>query len=174
MITIIINKFKTLTPKNYKNFFDQINTFSLKCSCNKKGCLIRHGCYNRTIITSEDKFSIDVLRVKCTSCGKTHAVLPHLIVPYSNLSLDYILSIIRDRQHKQQLALADIIPNSYLSLDESHLRYILKQFNLYWKEMLTSFNISIFDDIARISSKCLILYNRQFMQIKCVPNILNF
>ena len=174
MITIIINKIKTLTKNNYKNFLERVNTSSLKCSCNKKGCLIRHGSYTRTIITSEGKFSIDILRVKCTCCSKTHAVVPHLIVPYSSLSLDYILAIIRARQHKLHLALASVIPTSYLSLDESHMRYILKQFNLHWKEVLIAFNISVFDDIARISSQCLTLFNRQFMQIKCVPNIIIF
>lgn len=173
MITIINDKINKLTENNYKIFLSSINTSSLRCSCGKKGCLINHGFYTRDVITIDNSFSIKVLRVKCSSCGKTHAIVPHLIVPYSKLSLDLILLLIRTKQSNRHKALSTIIPITYLPLDESHIRYILKSFNLYWKEMLISIGTTIFEDLAHISSSCLFHFKRQFMQNKCVPNILN-
>lgn len=32
----------------------------------------------------------DILRVKCPSCGKTHAVLPRLLLPYINTLFEFI------------------------------------------------------------------------------------
>ena len=172
MITIINDKINKLTKNNYKIFLESINTSSLRCNCGKKGCLIKHGFYTRDVVIIDNSFSIKVLRVRCSSCGKTHAILPHLIVPYSRLALDLILLLIRTKQSNKHKALSTIILITYLPLDESHIRYILKSFNLYWKEMLISIDTTIFDNLAHISSTCLIHFKRQFMQIKCVPNIL--
>ena len=174
MITIIKDKINTFTENNYKIFLRSINTTSLTCSCGKKGCLIKHGFYTRDVVTADDSFNIKILRVRCTSCGKTHAIVPHLIVPYSRLSLDLVLLIIRTRQANRNKALSAIIPVTFTPLDESHIRYILNSFNRYWNQMLISIDVTIFDDLAHISSLALYHFKRQFMQIKCVPNILNF
>ena len=54
-------------------------------------------------------------------------------------------------------------------IDESNILYIIKQYLKYWKERIISFSISL--DLS-ISKQCLEHFNRQFMQIKCIPNIL--
>ena len=37
-----------------------------------------------------------VLRVKCTSCGHTHALLPEMLIPYSSYSLRFILTVLEN------------------------------------------------------------------------------
>lgn len=54
-------------------------------------------------------------------------------------------------------------------IDESNISYIVKQYLKYWRELINSFKISL--DLS-ISKQCLNRFKRQFMQIKCTPNII--
>jgi hypothetical protein len=58
--------------------------------CDYEGMLHRHGYYSRNVITKYYIKRIDILRVKCPSCGRTHAVLPSFLIPYYQYSLDFI------------------------------------------------------------------------------------
>ncbi len=58
--------------------------------CNYEGMLHRHGYYSRNVITKYSIYRINILRVKCPSCGKTHAVLPSFLIPYYQYSLEFI------------------------------------------------------------------------------------
>ena len=58
--------------------------------CGYEGMLHRHGYYSRNVITRYSINRIDILRVKCPSCGKTHAVLPSFLIPYYQYSLEFI------------------------------------------------------------------------------------
>jgi hypothetical protein len=59
---------------------------------------------------------------------------------------------------------------SNLYIDESNIRYIIRQYLRYWKERITAFTL-VLDDT--ISFYCLKILKRQFMQIKCIQNILS-
>lgn len=67
-------------------------------SCHSAGNLIPHGSYKRNIIDfSRNKTTyrkISVKRLKCRSCGHTHAILPDLIVPYAQYSLFFLLRVL--------------------------------------------------------------------------------
>ena len=39
---------------------------------------------------------ISVTRIICSSCGRTHAILPEIIIPYGSYSLVFILTVLRD------------------------------------------------------------------------------
>ena len=39
---------------------------------------------------------ISVTRLICSSCGRTHAILPEIIIPYGSYSLVFILTVLRD------------------------------------------------------------------------------
>lgn len=52
--------------------------------------LHRHGYYCRNVITKYSILKIVVSRVKCPSCGKTHAILPSFLIPYHQYSLEFI------------------------------------------------------------------------------------
>ena len=68
--------------------------------CESKGNLIHHDSYSRYMVTrSKGKTAVTVLsvpRVKCTSCGHTHALLPEMLIPYSSYSLRFVLTVLRD------------------------------------------------------------------------------
>lgn len=59
-------------------------------SCGYEGMLHRHGYYSRNVITRYSINRINILRVKCPSCCKTHAVLPSFLIPYYQYSLEFI------------------------------------------------------------------------------------
>ncbi len=59
--------------------------------CNSKGNLIPHDSYSRYMVSLKDNSPVTVIlrvpRVKCTSCGHTHALLPEMLIPYPSLSI---------------------------------------------------------------------------------------
>ncbi|WP_083490448.1 DUF6431 domain-containing protein [Caloramator mitchellensis] len=63
-------------------------------NCGYMGKLHRHGYYYRNVITVFGTYKIKVLRVKCPSCKKTHALLPHFLVPYFQYSFYTILFLL--------------------------------------------------------------------------------
>lgn len=169
MITVISYKINTLDQTSYEEFLDAINYCQLSCSCGISGCLIGHGRYCRSIKTPEGSIVLSIQRLKCKHCGKTHAVFPYMIVPYSQILLKDHLSIITaytDRTSFKPIMLANIF------IDESNICYVIRQFLRHWKERTAAFGIPITDDILTLAEQCLSTFKRQFMQIRCIPNIL--
>ena len=66
--------------------------------CHSKDNCIFHASYKRNIIDfvygKTIYHKISVTRVKCQSCGHTHAVLPDIIVPYAQYSLFFLLRVL--------------------------------------------------------------------------------
>lgn len=165
MITNLNIKIKHLTQDNYNKFIKNIDFHKLSCSCGMSGQLIKHAYYNRHIKTPEGVITLTILRVKCTCCGKTHAIFPEIIVPYSQILLTDHISIINAYNNDSSF---EPIMMSNEFIDESNISYIIKQYLRYWKERLISFKIPL---DFNISKQCLKLFKQQFMQIKCIPNI---
>ena len=106
--TMIINNFlKNITK--YLNLEKEIYISPIYgCkSCGYEGMLHRHGYYSRNVITRHCIRRISILRVKCPSCGKTHAVLPSFLIPYYQYSLEFIFEC---------LYLSFVLKNSYSKL----------------------------------------------------------
>lgn len=169
MITIIADKINTLNQISYNNFLQNIEMHQLSCSCGLSGCLIKHGYYSRSIKTSCGIILLSIRRVKCKHCGKTHAIFPVLIVPYSRVLLNTHLSIITTYISKSSFE-PIMMANEYI--DESNIKYIIRQFLRHWKERIAAFGFSVFDSLDILSKQCLNTFKRQFMQIKCTANIL--
>lgn len=168
MITILTDKIESLSQKNYDKFLESINFSTITCSCGKYGSLTKHAYYSRKIKIPDGPVVIRILRVLCKCCGKTHALFPECIVPYSQMLLKDHIDIIKSYHEKISFE-PIMMANEYI--DESNIRYVIKQFLHHWKECITSFNISLYD--AMVSSRCLKTFRRQFMQIKYIPNILS-
>ncbi|WP_367397254.1 DUF6431 domain-containing protein [Clostridium sp. MSJ-8] len=166
MITNLNVKIKSLTQKNYDKFIETIYFHKLTCSCKASGQFIKHGYYYRKIKTPNGIISLKILRVKCKYCGKTHAIFPECIVPYSQVLLNDQISVIKAYNSNSSFE-PIMVANEFI--DESNISYIIKQYIHYWKEIITSFKISL--DLS-ISKQCLNYFKRQFMQIKCTQNIL--
>lgn len=72
---------------------------SLACpACGSRGNCVPHGRYRRSVIDFEGGKAVysvvEIKRVRCTSCGHTHAILPDRIVPYTTYSLLFILRVL--------------------------------------------------------------------------------
>lgn len=166
MITNINNKIKSLSQKIYNKFIETINLNKLTCSCGISANLIKHAHYDRHIKTPDGVITLTILRVKCKCFGKTHAIFPECIVPYSQILLVNHISIINAYNNGSSFETI-MIANEFI--DESNISYIIKQYLRYWKKRIISFKISL--DLS-ISKQCLQFFKQQFMQIKCIPNIL--
>ena len=68
--------------------------------CDSKGQMILHDSYSRYMITLKaNHIKTEILqipRVKCASCGYTHAVLPEVLIPYTSYSIRFILTVLKD------------------------------------------------------------------------------
>lgn len=166
MITNLNIKIKYLTQDNYNKFIENIDFHKLSCSCGMSGQLIKHAYYDRHIKMPEGVITLTILRVKCTCCGKTHAIFPESIVPYSQILLTDHITIINAYNSGSSFE-PIMMANEFI--DESNISYIIKQHLRYWKERISSFKISL--DLS-ISKQCLKLFKQQFMQIKRIQNIL--
>lgn len=163
MITRNINFFKPITASVYDEYVKKILLWKVKCSCNHLDCLIRHGYYTRKLKTIHGFITLRILRVKCKCCGKTHAILPETIVPYSQIPVDIQQSIICNHSNKDVLSsILDDAPD--ITPDDVH--HILGRFRQYWNQRLQSENISAALDIADLCTKCFSSFRRQFMQIR--------
>jgi len=167
MITIFPTKIKSFSQNSYNMMINHLPYHRLFCSCSQKGCFIKHGYYKRFIKVSGELCELKILRLICTCCGKTEAVLPSWIVPYSQILLKDIITVVKAYLKKSSF---ENIMIKNLLIDESNIRYIIRQFNRHWRERLASFKISINNKFITIMS--FRKYNRQFMQIKRTSNIL--
>lgn len=169
MITVMTDKINTLDQISYHIFLDTIQFHRLFCSCGMSACLIKHGYYRRSIKTAQGILTLSMLRVKCKHCEKTHAIFPYMIVPYSQILLRDHLSIIAAYTDKTSFK---PIMRANVFIDESNICYVIRQFLRHWKERIAAFAFSVTEDAKVLSGKCLRTFKRQFMQIKCIPNIL--
>ena len=96
MITLLIDENNPLSQSFYDSCINGIRFHQLTCSCGRSGCLIIHGYYQRKVKSPGGSFRLTVCRVKCNDCGKTHAILPSSIVPYSQISPTCCCQIIAD------------------------------------------------------------------------------
>lgn len=174
MITIFLKKNKTFSHNSdhcysqddYDRMIEHVSFHRLSCTCGRKSNLVKHGYYKRSIKSSMTSEKIKFLRVKCTSCGKTHAILPEWVVPYSQIPFQDHLNIIR--AHLSAGSFKGIM-QAKPCIDESNIQYLVRQFKKHWKERLTAFKIPLSEGLCE---KCFRIFGRQFMQIKCTPNIL--
>lgn len=77
----------------------KFQTGSERCPyCMTTGFCVDHGYYHRYLVEYQDGMistcSLRILRVKCTSCGHTHAILPDPLIPYGEYSLLFILTVL--------------------------------------------------------------------------------
>lgn len=166
MITIKSKKYKTFDNniQNKYNFVinEELKMTKLRCSCGKKGTLIKHAYYYRLVRTPLGKVKLRILRVLCLECNKTHAIMIQSIVPYSQLLINQQLKIITTKGSDLESLMIEY------EIEESHLRYIKKQYDKHWKQRLLHFNISLNNDLI---DSCFHYFNQQFMQIKHLSNI---
>jgi len=93
-------KFKSLSDEAiFQNATDEFKHYNEKCPrCGATGMISPHGSYSRNLVSYQDEKTIESRvspsRFECTSCDTTHALLPDIIVPYSQYSLRFMLAVL--------------------------------------------------------------------------------
>jgi len=91
--TVNFNNYKEKILNNYDFFY-------YTCpKCGAKHLFTRHGSYERNICFMDNhnnicEEKICILRLKCTSCDGTHAVLPNDVIPYCIYSFSFVIKVL--------------------------------------------------------------------------------
>ena len=168
MITLSIENCNPLNQNVYNDILSSLQFHQLTCTCGHSACLSVHGYYQRGLKTPDGLIRLRICRLRCHVCRRTHALIPSLIVPYSQISAPDQADIIHLFPDKTALrSLLDRIP----CIDENNVKYIMRSYRRHWKQRLLSCTIPLFP-LKELITRCFSSYCRQFMQIKCTPNIL--
>lgn len=168
MILINQSKFNKNFQTSYNELIDSLQLHQICCPYCHHNELIKYGSYSRHILLDEERISLDVCRVKCNNCKKTHAILPSFLVPYQQVPLDAQIEIVEASVEGRCL-----IPvlESHPFIDESCAYFILKRFYSFWKELLIAASLKI-SSIKDHLHTCIDIYKLHFMQIRKIPILL--
>ncbi|MDR1700474.1 MAG: DUF6431 domain-containing protein [Lachnoclostridium sp.] len=80
----------------WKAFTPSVKTCRI---CGAEDCCQPHDSYLRSMIYihnhSRQEDVISIQRVKCSSCGKTHAILPDLLIPFGSFTLRFVIYVLK-------------------------------------------------------------------------------
>lgn len=175
MIILNLKKINTKLKNSLKKYLNNDNYGLLECPHCHSNNLIMWGHYNRNVIFfNDDGITIEscllsVQRVKCKSCGRTHALLPFGIIPYKQFSDEIISKIL----YELLTTTIDKVSSKYL-IDTSIIKKWVFQFKKYHlPNVSTLIHEHNFRDILKIfliniSNKFnyIIINLNCFMQIK--------
>lgn len=163
MITGIFKGFKGIKPEIYGKVTANLPLYRIRCSCGHAGCLVRHGYYNRHLKTRQETFILRILRVKCKECGRTHAILPELVVPYSQIPADLQQFMLLYPLGSPEL---EALMQANSDIAESNVLAVRARYRRSWKERLLTLGMKIQDDIVDLIQHSFSVFHRQFMQIR--------
>ncbi|MFQ6794355.1 DUF6431 domain-containing protein [Thomasclavelia sp.] len=161
---------KRLTQETYDSIIKLINFKEIKCTCGKTGDLVKIGSYPRHYKIPERKICIQVQRVMCKNCGRTHAVLIHCMVPASMLLVATQIEILQSYYNHSLLEFLD----THSTIDLSNIYYVVRNYEKRWKTYLETANLSLDSNINSLINYFIDNYNIQFMQMKRNINIIKY
>jgi hypothetical protein len=126
-------------------------------------CGARHSCrshasYKRYLISYESGktvcYQVSILRVLCTSCGHTHAIIPEIIIPYGSYSILFILTVLRD-YYTRSGSIQEICDKYEISISTLYLWiHLFRRHKQLWLGVLQDHIMSSLDFI-----RCLINFS---------------
>lgn len=169
MITYNDEKYNTISQETYNDFLYGLQIHQVKCTtCGHYGCLRVHGYYSRKVKTRGGSFLLVVTRLVCLECGRTHALLPSSIIPYSQPDIEcQVLAVSLYENGADASSVCEDFPD----VDENNIKSIIRRYRKHWKQKLFSESIPIFPVLTLISG-CFAHFSRQFLQIRRTPNSL--
>lgn len=171
MITLIVEGCNDLNQDIYEKILDILPLHQIRCVCGAAGQLVRHAYYNREVKRRKGTANLIILRVKCQSCGRTHAILTDQIVPYEQVAVDIqqemILFSIWSPEIQQLL-------EDNQGITESDVAAVKRRFKKHWKERLAAMGKEITDSISDLIRTAFSFFHRQFMQIRSGINLTFF
>lgn len=169
MITVRQNFCNNFSKKKYEFMINSIDLNLIKCSCGHSFCLVRHGYYKRKLKLGFETVLLTILRVKCKTCRKTHAIMPDNIVPYSRIPVDIQRKIlIFDTGDKEIQELME----GNTDITEEDIYRIKMKYKMEWKERLASASLDLKINVLELVSSCFFAFEKQFMQVRRGINIL--
>ena len=162
MITIQVENYNIFSQDSYDSVIASLQLHQLTCSCGHSSCLTIHGYYERSVMAMSEKITLRIVRVKCSLCSKTHAILLSSIVPYSQVSMqDHQQIVLSAESGEPRRSLSYSIPY----VGEYNIKSILKKYKYHWRERLRSESIKL-EPLRTLIQKCFAFYSSQFMQIR--------
>ena len=168
MITFLTEENNPLSQNFYDSCINSLQFHRLSCSCGHSGCLGIHGYYQRKVKTQNGSFLLVVCRVRCSVCGRTHALLPSSLVPYSQIPLVCCCQVISSLSTGGDI---NSVCEDYPEVDENNVKSIIRRYRRYWKERLLSHRIDL-TPVRTLILACFSHYSVQFMQIHRTANLL--
>ncbi len=104
---------------------------------------------------------LKVFRVRCSECGRTHAVLPSSIVPYSQMTLVCCCQVITSLIDNADV---NSVCNDYPDVDENNVKSVIRRYKKHWAQRLMSERISL-APVKALVLACFSHYSAQFMQV---------
>ena len=162
MILISVKDYNRFSQDYYISLINSLQFHQLTCTCGHSGCLSVHAYYERGVFIPEGIQYLRICRVRCSECGKTHAILPSSLVPYDRLFLSDQHTIVYDYS-------AGNDPKNICSdnpmIEESCVRAVIRRYLIFWLQRLLSEAISL-EPIPSLVTACVSYYSMQFMQIR--------
>lgn len=168
MITILVKEYNQFSQSFYDSVINSVQIHMLTCSCGHSACMTIHGYYKRSVQTETGKIKLRICRVKCSDCGRTHALLLSSIVAYSLVPLNVQRLIAKAFD---ECTRTPVIFDVHPEIDENCIRAIIRRYKKYWKQRLAAEAIPL-DPAKRLVCMCLSLYQAQFMQVRSTFNTL--
>lgn len=166
MITVLVNENNPVSQDFYDSVINSLQIHRIFCSCGHAGCLHIHGYYRRRVKTPAGTMTLRILRLKCSECGHTHAVLLSSIVPYSQIALNDQRQIVASYEAGSN---RNAICDANSSIDENNIKYVVRSYRRHWRERLRSERIGLSPG-ERLIRLCFSIYSAQFMQIHATFN----
>ncbi len=168
MITVIVQDYNQFSQDFYDSIVNSLQLHRLTCSCGRSGCLEIHGYYKRRVHSTDGSFTLRIQRLRCSECGRTHAILLSSIVPYQQLCLeDQRLIVQALEEHSDPMAVCT--PQG--SIDENNVKSVILRYRRHWQERLRAEKLPL-DPVTNLVMRCFARYFSQFLQIRRSKNSL--
>lgn len=133
---------------SYEKDFKSLELSKARCTCGAIGCFKIHGHYDRFVCFSIAVcIIISVIRVRCTSCERTHAVLPDFIIPRRSYANPVVCNVVSNFFNTEPTfpQLLEIAEEKDLHVE--YISYLHKFFKKYHEIRIEVFKASYEDTI---------------------------
>lgn len=150
---------------NYGNFNTDIEAYNklvanlevgtISCPYCHHASMVRHGYYTRYINISGKHEEITILRIRCKTCGRTHAVIPSFVVPYLHHSIEQL----------QTMLVAGKVDENSTSIE--YETKLIRKIKKRWMPMIISLGFQIKHKLLELVFLASHKFRLCFMQIHC-------
>lgn len=149
------------------------NCSVLKSPCCENGFLTRHAYYRRRFKSRgrSETETLTILRVRCSVCSRTHALLPPELIPYCQCGAESAVSFIADFENGKTCG--ESLADAGEAFDENDCRRCIKKYMACWKGRIESLKLGIrdfADDFRRGCVLCAKTFLRHFLQMRDPPD----